>query len=96
MLSDMTDAVSQAMGPPPIPAAKPPSTEQHSAAEEFEAVFVAQMLKATGFGAPRSSLGGGAGEALFASLLIDSYAQALVERGGLGLSDAIARQMDAS
>ncbi|MEL6582742.1 MAG: rod-binding protein [Pseudomonadota bacterium] len=90
----MTDFVSQAMGPPTRPAATQPSPAQKAAAEEFEAVFVAQMLKATGFGAPRSSLGGGAGEALFASLLIDSYAQALVDRGGLGLSDAIARQMD--
>ena len=61
-----------------------------ASAEAFEAVFLAEMLKAAGFGRAREGLGGGgAGEDAFASFFADIHARALVARGGLGLADRI-------
>lgn len=59
------------------------------AAEELEAVFLAEMLKAAGMGAPRESLGGGAGEAQFASLLRQAQAEEMVRTGGIGLAESL-------
>lgn len=59
------------------------------AAEAMEASFLAEMLKAAGVGAPRSSLGGGIGEEQFASFLTEAHAAAMVERGGIGLAETL-------
>lgn len=58
-------------------------------AEELEASFLAEMLKHAGFGEDRSAFGGGVGEAQFASFLRAEHARALVERGGIGLSQSL-------
>jgi peptidoglycan hydrolase FlgJ len=86
--------------PPTLPAALPaPAPQAASApdaralrqsAEAFEAVFLAEMLKAAGLGQPRQGFGGGgAGEDVFASRFADLHARALVARGGIGLADRI-------
>ena len=59
------------------------------AADKLEAQFLAEMLKASGVGQPRSGFGGGIGEEQFSSFLADAYAKEMVQAGGLGLSDAI-------
>lgn len=64
-------------------------------ATEFEASFLAEMLKHTGLGEPRSAFGGGQGEAAFASMLTEEYATQLAERGGVGLADRIAAELAA-
>ena len=61
-----------------------------AAAKEFEAVFLAEMLKHTGLGRPPESFGGGVGEAQFAPFLVREYASAIAERGGLGIAERIA------
>jgi len=58
-------------------------------ADEFEASFVAEMLKYSGLNKTSETFGGGAGEDAFASLLTDAYAKALVDAGGIGISDSI-------
>ena len=64
------------------------------AAKEFEAVFLSQML------APMFAelgddplFGGGPGEAVFKSLLIDEFAKSMAEAGGLGLTSAVLREL---
>lgn len=64
-------------------------------AKEFEATFLAEMLKHSGLGEPRDAFGGGPGEAAFASMLTQEYATQLADRGGLGLADRIAAQLAA-
>ncbi|MEM9010067.1 MAG: rod-binding protein [Pseudomonadota bacterium] len=64
-----------------------------AAAEEFEATFLAEMLKSAGFGQPRGSFGGGAGEDAFASLLVKEQATQLAAGGGIGLSEHIFRAL---
>jgi peptidoglycan hydrolase FlgJ len=86
--------------PPTLPPALPTLARQSGApadantlrqtAEAFEALFLAEMLKATGIGKPQQGLGtGGAGEDAFASYFADIHARALVARGGIGLADRI-------
>lgn len=75
-----------------IPALSPAhqhKTELRVAAQALEASFLAEMLKAAGFGKARDGFGGGAGEDQFASLLVQEHAAALVQAGGIGLSEAI-------
>ncbi|WP_152452227.1 MULTISPECIES: rod-binding protein [unclassified Roseivivax] len=60
-----------------------------SAAVALETQLIAEMLLAAGLGEPRRAFGGGAGEAQFSSMLNDEYASAIVEGGGLGLSEHI-------
>lgn len=64
-------------------------------AKEFEATFLAEMLKHTGLGEPRDAFGGGHGEAAFASMLTQEYATQLAKRGGIGLADRIASELAA-
>lgn len=70
-----------------------PRPDLRRAADALEARFLSDMLGAAGLGAPRDAFGGGAGEASFASFLRDAHADALVSRGGLGLSEHIYRAL---
>lgn len=65
--------------------------KQHlrTAAQEFEASFLTEMLDAAGLGASRQMFGGGAGEDQFASFLLQEQARAMVRVGGIGLSESI-------
>lgn len=58
------------------------------AANDLEANFLAEMLKSAGLGKPRETMGGGAGEDQFASFLRMEQAKAMVQAGGIGLSEA--------
>jgi flagellar protein FlgJ len=63
------------------------------AAVKLEGAFLAEMLKSAGLGKARSSLGGGAGEDQFASLLVRAQADALAEGGGIGLAESLFQSM---
>lgn len=60
-----------------------------TAADSFEASFLAEMLQYTGLNAMPSGFGGGAGEEAFSSLLTEEYARLLSERGGIGLAERV-------
>jgi len=76
--------------PPRQPGAPSDATALRQTAEAFEAVFLAEMLKATGIGKPQEGFGsGGAGEDVFASHFADIHAHAMIARGGIGLADHI-------
>ncbi|KAF0113778.1 MAG: chemotactic signal-response protein cheL [Rhodospirillaceae bacterium] len=65
-----------------------------AAAKKFEAMFVAEMLKPMFENLPTDGLfGGGHGEAMMRSMLVDEYGKRIVEHGGLGLSDQITKTM---
>ena len=59
------------------------------AARALETSFLAEMLKSAGIGEPRQTFGGGAGEDQFASFLRQEHARAIVDAGGLGLSESL-------
>jgi flagellar protein FlgJ len=80
---------------PPMPAPAPgkaPDADlamMRRKAEELESAFLSVMLGHAGVGRPLAEMGGGSGEAQFASLLRDAQAEAIVARGGIGLADTI-------
>jgi flagellar protein FlgJ len=63
------------------------------AAKKLEATFLAEMLKAAGFGEARDTFGGGEGEDQFASFLVQEQATAMVDAGGIGLAENLFRSL---
>lgn len=59
------------------------------AANEFEAVFLAEMLSHTSLADTSETFGGGAGEDAFGSMMTREWANQLTARGGIGLSETI-------
>lgn len=60
--------------------------ELRSAAKDFEAAFIGQMLKFSGLGDALVK-GGGEDVAAFTDFYIEKFAEELSENGGLGLQD---------
>ncbi|MFV0475104.1 MAG: hypothetical protein ACK5MQ_12995 [Pikeienuella sp.] len=81
--------VSPSLPPAPVRPAAPEDAALRKAAADFEAVFLQEMFKQAGLGAPREANGGGVGEQAFAGLLARDWAQTVAEAGGLGLSERI-------
>ena len=70
-------------------APEPGEKALRAAAEQLEASFLAEMLKAAGLGKTRGSFGGGAGEEQFASFLRQAQAEEMVKAGGIGLAESL-------
>lgn len=64
-----------------------------AAAQQFEAVILAEMLRAAGAGEVASEFGGGIGEEQFASFLINAQAERIAARGGLGIAEMTIRAL---
>ena len=63
-------------------------------AEEFEAVFISQMLGHMFSGIKTDGpFGGGQGEEAFRGFLLEEYAAKIAEGGGIGVSDAVKREL---
>ena len=76
------------------PAARPDAPEGALArsAAALETAFLAEMLKAAGYG--RIASGSGSGEENpFGSFMADAQAQAMMARGGIGLASHIERSL---
>ncbi len=71
------------------PAMQATDTALRNAAQELETSFLAEMLKSAGLGTSPDAFGGGAGEDQFASFLLLEHARAMVDAGGIGLSESI-------
>lgn len=81
-----TPAVQQKLN---VPAVDPEIMAQ---AREFESVFIAQMLNYSGLAKAISSEGGFGSDA-FSGMLLEQYANHMVEGGGFGLADHIYEQL---
>jgi flagellar protein FlgJ len=63
-------------------------------AKDFEAVFINEMLGSMFEGiATDGPFGGGPGEAIFRSMMIDNYSKTISAQGGFGLADAVKREL---
>lgn len=81
-------------GPPEAQRAPEVSPETRRAAEEFESMFLAQMMAPMFEGLDTDGLGGGGmGEEMFRPMLIEQYGKALSHAGGVGLADSIIREL---
>ncbi|PJE37308.1 flagellar biosynthesis protein FlgJ [Pseudooceanicola lipolyticus] len=74
-----------------VPVSVPLQRQQalQQAAQQLEATFLAEMLESAGLGPARGGFGGGAGEAQFASFLVQAQAEAMAEAGGIGLAETL-------
>jgi flagellar protein FlgJ len=74
--------------------AEAPDPKALKAAQDFESIFVRQMLKslekttAAGCGSQAS-----AGEKTYGSMIVDTLSDSISKAGGLGLADVIARSL---
>lgn len=65
-----------------------------AAAQEFEAVFLAQMLAPMFETLESDSLfGGGPGEEIYRSILVEEYGKEIARAGGIGIADSIEREL---
>lgn len=62
-------------------------------AEEFESVFLSEMLAPMFEGLDTEGLGGGGmGEQIFRPMLIERYAESIGRAGGVGIADSVVRE----
>ncbi len=81
-------------GRPPVPIRAADPATAREAAEEFEAFFLSQVLDGMFKGIKSDGMfGGGHGEAVYRPLMLQEYAKLIAGRGGIGLADAVMREL---
>jgi Rod binding domain-containing protein len=74
--------------------ALPRNEDVRRAAEEFEAVFLGQMLAPMFEEIGNDPLfGGGPGEQIYRAMLVEEYGRAIAKAGGLGIADAVQQEL---
>lgn len=89
------DRASQALAnqPSPLQHGVAPGKAKE-AAQSFEAFFLSQMLANMFAGVETDPVfGGGPGETMFRSLMIDEYGKSLARAGGIGIADSVVREI---
>ncbi len=79
------------------PMPEPKTAQEYSAkraADEFEAIFISQMLKNMSVGVKTDGpFGGGQSEEIYRDLMNEELGKTMAGKGGIGISDAIYREM---
>lgn len=79
---------------PPQPAPPAIPAELRRAAEEFEAMVLAQLLQPMFAALDTEGLGGGGfGEEIFRPMLVEQYANQIASTGGVGLAQSIIAEL---
>jgi len=87
-------AQSQAKKTPNLNPAGKTTAQINKAAEEFEAVFLTQMVEQMFSGLSTEGIfGGGQGEKIFRSMMAQEYGKVMAANGGVGIADEVAREM---
>ncbi len=64
------------------------------AAKDFEAMFVSEMMKPMFEGIkPDSRFGGGKGEEIFTSMMLQEYGKMMAETGQLGIAESVKSEL---
>lgn len=83
----------QATAPAGAPNAAAPDGSRR-VAQEFEALFLSEMLAPVFESMDTEGLfGGGEGEKIFRSLMVQEYGKAIARSGGVGIADAVQREI---
>ena len=76
----------------PLPSGSIAAADKSS--KEYEQVFISQFLGSMFSGISADDVtGGGEGEEMFRSLMVDQYSKSIEQRGGFGLAAAVQRQL---
>jgi Rod binding domain-containing protein len=91
-MSDLTVPTDLLASAPKAPAAN--AARMRETAENFEASFLAQMIKPMFEGLSTDGpFGGGEAEGTWRSFMIDAMAKQTVKAGGIGLADTVVAEM---
>lgn len=83
------------MEPTPLAPMTDRSALLQARAAALETAFLSQMLAHAGFDTAMAGMGGGTGGDQFASFLREQQAAGMVRAGGIGLTEAFFRSLDA-
>ena len=73
------------------------SSRLYKVSQEFEAIFIKQMLNVMRKSVSKTGLmDGGMAEEIFEDMLYDEYAQKMAESGSFGIADMIYRQLNSN
>lgn len=81
---------------PSLPGTQGISSAAHArqVAEDFESVFLAQLIEQMMGETTQSEMfGGGPGESAFRGMMNEEYAKVMARAGGIGLADDLAREI---
>ena len=79
---------------PAMPENAPGRAQAAKAAQEFEAVFLSQMLQPMFDGLKTDgTFGGGFAEEIYRGLMLENIGREMAASGGIGLSDAVLAEM---
>jgi len=94
-LGDLQFSASLALAKPAAPQAAGKDPAQIAkVAKDFESVFVNEILGAMFEGIKTDGpFGGGPGEAIFRSMMIEQYSKTIAAQGGFGLADAVKHEL---
>ncbi len=68
--------------------------QMHKVAQDFEAFFLSQALQPMFANIePEGPFSGGAGNEIWRSMQVDEYGKALAKNGGIGIADAVMKQL---
>jgi Rod binding domain-containing protein len=92
---DISSAMALAKAQPvQAPSATANSGAAKKAAQQFESVFITEFLGQMFSGMPTDGpFGGGDGEQMFRSLMLDEYGKQFEKQGGFGLAAPVTRQL---
>jgi peptidoglycan hydrolase FlgJ len=78
----------------PRPPATKDATEARRVAEDFEALFLSQMVQHMFAGVRTDApFGGGHAETIYRALLANEYGKLVSQTGGVGIADAVQREI---
>ena len=70
------------------------SRKMDTASQEFESVFISQMLETAWETVPTDgAMGGGMGESIFRSMMIQDIGKRMAQQGGIGLAPHIKAEL---
>ena len=91
---ELSAAFSATKPSPVLSGAAKTAAQAGKAAQEFEAVFIGQMLSTMFEGIKTDGpFGGGPAESIFRSMMIDQYSKTIAGQGGFGLADQVKREI---
>ncbi|MEX0297816.1 MAG: rod-binding protein [Kordiimonas sp.] len=74
--------------------AKGDNPAMRKAAEDFEAVFLSQMIKPMFDTLPTDTMfGGGQAESIYRGLMVEEFGKSVAKNGGIGIADSVYREL---
>ncbi len=78
----------------PVPSATSDAARADKSSKDYESVFISQFLGSMFSSIPTDSItGGGEGEEMFRSMMIDQYAKSIEHQGGFGIASQMKAEL---